>query len=133
MALQIIGSNVADWNTKDSLLFPSVEVEEGKAYAFFLQQETSPVATANQYCAVVAILNTSFGVFEAPLEAKYFPGLRGLIFSVAIPKASWDKEIELQMLLLPKEFKKGSATDKSITIQLSWDDKDIGDPSYPAG
>lgn len=131
MAKVALGDRQADWLTKQALVYPWVDGRKNRAYLFFLDQATPKRETTNQYLAVVAEIETSFGSYLTPLECKYFPGLTGLLFSVAVPNASWDRNVRLRILLLPKEFKPGSATEKQLEIELSYDDDALRDISFP--
>lgn len=133
MARVALGDRLADWDTKAPLVFPSIEGRKNRAYLFFVQQALPARATRNQYLAVIAQLETSYGTFETPLECKYFPGFVGLAFSVAIPNADWDRDVSVQITLLPKEFKPRSATEKQIEIELSYEDDALRGVVFPIG
>lgn len=133
MALVSLGDRMASWDTKAPLVFPSIQGKKNRAYLFFVQQALPARATRNQYLAVLAQLETSYGTFETPLECKYFPGFAPLVFSVAIPNASWDADVNVQISLLPKEFKPGSATEKTIEIELAYEDDELRNVVFPCG
>lgn len=117
-----LGVAAADWNTKARIGFPPVEVRKGRAVMFFLEQPGVGVDTANQYLAVIAILLSSYGRYELPLECKYFPGQDGIMFAVPVPDIDYDRDVDVEINLLPKEFKAGTATVKSLNVELSYDD-----------
>ena len=41
MTIRLIGSAVADWDTREEVLFPAVDVKEGKGYLFFIRAQTA--------------------------------------------------------------------------------------------
>jgi hypothetical protein len=122
MAQISLFTGVADWTTKVSLVTPAVSARKDRGVLFFVQQQGVPVDTRNQYLAVVARLTTSYGIYETPLEAKYFPGPFGIMLIVAIPNADFDRNVDCQLELLPKEFKPGSRSDDTVAIEVLYDD-----------
>lgn len=133
MALVTLGDRLADWDTREKLVFPEVRGRKDRSYLFFLNQANTPVETANQYLGIVVLLKTSFGTYQTPLKGKYFPGLDGLVFAVGIPDADWRRRVDMQIVLLPREFKKGTATVKQMEIELSYDDEALRNVVFPAG
>jgi hypothetical protein len=115
-------SGVADWTTRDPLVTPAVAARKDRGVLFFVQQQGAPVDTTNQYLAVVARLSTSYGIYETPLEAKYFPGPFGIMLIVVIPNGDFDRDVDCQLELLPKEFKPGSRSNDTVSIEVLYDD-----------
>lgn len=131
MTLISLGAREGNWNTKARQEFAPVTIRKGRGVLFFLSQ-TPPIAiTRNQYLAVVATLSTSYGEYETPLECKYFPGGAGIMFAVAVPEADYDRDADCTISILPKEFKAGTATDKVLNFQLSYEDDLLRDLSTP--
>lgn len=126
-------SQIASWETKLPLAFPLGVLEKDRAYYCFIRTLTLPVAAQNQYLAIVAELDTSVGVFETPLEAKYFPSVNGMVFSIAIPDSDWDNEVGVTILLFPKEFGRGTAFAKELEIEVFYDDQEQKNIAIPVG
>lgn len=131
MGLVSLGDRLADWEVKLPLEFPWVEVKEDKAYLFFLDQSAPRKATEFQYLVVLPEIRAEGETYQTSLDCKYFPGLTKMVFSVVVPKTDLFKDPEVRILLLPKEFKKGSAREKQLDIELSYDDEGLGDISFP--
>lgn len=131
MGLVSLGDRLADWDTKQAIEFPWVELKEDKAYLFFLDQALPKKATEFQYLVVLPEIRSDGETYQTALDCKYFPGLTKMVFSVVIPKSDLFKDPEVRIVLLPKEFKKGSAVEKQLDIELSYDDKELGDISFP--
>lgn len=131
MALIELGDRMANWETKRAIEFPWVELKEDKAYLFFLDQALPKRTTEYQYLVVLPEIRSDGETYQTALDCKYFPSLTKLVFSVVIPKTDLFKDPEVRIVLLPKEFKKGSAREKQIEIELSYDDKGLGDISFP--
>lgn len=131
MVQQSLGSGVLDWVTRAPLVSPPVTVRKDRGILFFVQQPVVPIETANQYAAVLARLATSYGTYETPLEAKWFPGSVGLMFIVAIPNADFNTDVDVQIVLLPKEFKPGSRSNDQITAEILYEDDLIIDVTVP--
>ena len=126
-------TGTADWTTKASLVTPAVSARRDRGVLFFIQQQGTPVVTTNQYIAVVGRLTTSYGIYETPLEAKYFPGPFGIMLIVGIPNADFDRDVDCQLELLPKEFKPGSRSNDTVDIEVLYDDELIRDVVVPIG
>lgn len=132
MAQIDLGTQRASWTTKTPLTFIAGTVQKNRSYLFYLLQPGSPIATRNQYLAVVATIGTTFGSYETPLEAKWFPGQNGLLFVVGIPRGTFAQNVDLQITLLPKEFKPGSASVKNLDVQVFRDSIVLKAPVYVA-
>lgn len=126
-------TGTADWTTRAALVTPAVSARRDSGVLFFVQQQGTPVVTTNQYLAVVARLTTSYGIYETPLEAKYFPGPFGIMLIVGIPNADFDRNVDAQLLLLPKEFKPGSRSNDTVNIEVLYEDDLINDTVVPIG
>lgn len=124
MGLASIGVLTADWETKDELLFPSVDLKDDKSYLFFIRTVTPGISTKNQYLNLIAELSSDEGPIETVLEAKFFPKGRMLQFSVAVPKLSFYNDPQCRIIALPKEFYPGTATDSQLLVELLWEDKE---------
>lgn len=131
MVLQSLGIREGNWNTKTRVTYNAVTIQKDRALLFFLQQPPPQTTTTNQYLAVVASLGTSYGEFEVPLECKYFPGSAGIMFAVAVPDADYDKDVNVTVSVLPKEFKPGSASVKQLDFELFYDDELQKEIVYP--
>lgn len=124
---------IADWDTKASITTPAVVVRKGRGVVFFIDAPVLTATTTNQYLAVVGALGTSYGTYQTPLECKYFPQPQGIMFVVVVPNIDYDRNVDVSLLLLPKEFKAGTATDKQVEILISYDDDFITNESAPIG
>lgn len=122
MALVSLGQRLADWTTKAPVVFNSVTIPKDRGLLLFLQQSPPAIDTTNQYLALAARLTTSYGIFQTPLEAKYFPTTDGIIFIVVIPDADYDRNVGVELLALPKEFKPGSRSSDALTLEAFYDD-----------
>lgn len=131
MAIVSLGDREANWETKGVLIYPWVRLTEGKAYLFFLSQAEPTRETEFQYLVVLPEIRAQGETYQTAMDCKYFPGTTTMVFSVAIPDAEVFKDPEIRIVLLPKEFKKGSATIKSLDIELAYDNQEMGDLSFP--
>jgi len=124
MALSLIGSNVIDFDSRTEIQYPPVSLEEGKGYLFFARANPLTTTTLRGYVNLIALLDTSYGQVEFPLEAKFFPKGNLMAFSVAVPKAKWDKDIGCTILALPREFYKGSSQVRQFNLEMLWEDEE---------
>lgn len=131
MVLVSLGQRTADWTTKAPAVFNPVTVRKDRGLLFFLQQPAPGVNTTNQYLALIARLSTSYGMFQTPLEAKYFPTTDGIMFIVGIPDADYDSDIAVELIALPKEFKPGSRSTNLLTLEAFYDDEFVRDVVVP--
>lgn len=126
MALRNLGTERANWFSRELLQFDEYSVKRDKAYLLFLDAVGAPVPeTKHQYLALTARLRTSYGTYQTPLEAKYFPSPDGLLFSVAIPKADYDDNVGMTVIAFPKEFYRGTATDPILDVRLRIEEKEL--------
>lgn len=133
MAQVSVGSGTLDWTTKAPVVVGPINERKDRGILFFVQQTGTPVVTSNQYVAMVARLFTSYGNYETPLEAKWFPNGFGLMFIVGIPDADFDRNMDIQLVLLPKEFKPGSRSNDTINFEVLYEDDLIRDVVVPIG
>lgn len=126
-------TGTADWVSRATLVTPAVSAQRDRGVLFFIQQQGSPVVTTNQYLTVVARVTTTYGIYETPLEAKYFPGQFGIMLIVGIPNADFDRNVDVQLVMLPKEFKPGSRSNDTVDIEVLYDDALISDTVVPVG
>lgn len=97
---------------------------------------TSPSVTQlleRQYLVVYAIFQKSIGTSKSPLKIKYFPDVISQEFSIAVSNGDFNNNVPTQVVMLPREFKPGTATVKTIDIQLGYDDDDNRDVVYLGG
>ncbi len=132
MAIANLGIKECDWVSKDAVEFQSVQVKEGRSYLFFLKVDPT-TTTRNQYLAVIASFSTAEGEVELPLECKYFPNGQLLLVPVSVPGVDLFKDVPLKIVVLPKEFKKGSATEKLLDIELLFEEKEQDKGVYVIG
>lgn len=131
MSLIQLGDRQADWVTRARLVFPWVSLDSEKSYLFFLDQAAPKQETTNQYLVVIPEIRENGAIYQTALDCKYFPGLTPMVFAVGYPKTDVFDKADVRITLLPKEFKKGSATAKQLEIELSYDDKEADKLSFP--
>lgn len=131
MVLQSLGTQTADWITKNPITYGTVAGRRDRGIAFVITQPGPPVMTRNQYIVVTATLNYDIGVFETPLEAKWFPAGNGLLLVVAIPNLDAGLNVDVSLNLFPKEFKPGSRLVDTIQAEVFFEDDFLVDVVVP--
>lgn len=121
MAVSLIGTVTADFDTRETVVFPRVRVEEGKGYLFFLRTVPLSVVSENQYMLVIPVFRTRLGRVELPLDSKFFPKNAAMMVSVPVPKLDEFSRAALQIALLPRALYRTSADVGSMQVQLLWD------------
>lgn len=124
MALTTIGVGTADFDARADLLFPAVGVREQRGYAFFVRANPPATVLTLQYLNLFAILSNGANEYETPLLAKFFPKGRMMGFSVGVPRLSFMRNPDCQILAQPKEFFPGAGPIRAVDIELMWDDRD---------
>ena len=122
MALSSIGSGTIDFDSKATVQFPAVTLQENNGYLFFVRADPITTTTLGGYVNLISLLDTSYGQVEFPLEAKFFPKGYLMGFSIAVPRARWQGQIPCSILALPREFYKGAAQVRQFTLELLWED-----------
>lgn len=122
MAVSLIGSVTADFETKEIVVFPSVDVKEGEGYLFFLRTVPLSVASPNQYMLVIPIFTTDLGRVELPLDSKFFPKNAAMMVSVPVPKLDEFKDATLEIALLPRSLYRTPADVGAMRVDLLWDE-----------
>ena len=128
MAVVSIGTRQANFRSRLPLTFPTRKLDAGKSYLFFLR--TSPIGEAiqNGYFVVIPIFEAAGELLEMPMVAKYFPKGRTMAFYIDVIEPDKLKKVDMAVMLLPKEFYRGTASPAAIEIELLWENKSTFKP-----
>lgn len=124
MALVSLGTRTLDWDTRTTEEFDTIDLNDNRGYLFFVRTVPSTVMTQNQYLVMIAKLSSDEGFIETPLEAKFFPKGLMMQFSVAVPRLSIYNDPDVSILALPREFKRGTGSDRQLDIEVLYEDDD---------
>lgn len=133
MALQTIGTLTADWNSKSPLVFPPFSGRRDRAYMLYANAAGVTQLLERQYLVVYAQFQKSIGTSKGPLRLKYFPDVVTQEFAIAVSNGDFNNQVPVQVVMLPREFKPGTATVKALDITLLYDDDDNRDVVYLGG
>lgn len=124
MALISLGTRNLDWDTRVTEEFDSVGLRDNRGYLFFVRAVPITAIPMNQYMVMIAKISSDEGFIETPLEAKFFPKGFMMQFSVALPRLSFYSDPDVSILVLPREFKRGTGTLRQMDIEVLYEDDD---------
>lgn len=133
MALVSVGTLTANFDTRDEMLFPEIAVKKDTGYLLFARTVPISVNTPDQYLLIIPVIESEYGVFESPLDCKFFPKERGYQFTVGVPDSDADKDQQLRILMLPREFVRGRGQVRSFDVELLFEDDKELDSTVPVG
>jgi hypothetical protein len=109
-------------------------VGNGRGYQWFVRTIPEGTEATGQYLNLLPVMRTTEGNYTPPLAAKFFPNGFGMYFFCMVPLQARFDQCQLSLLLIPKEFYRGSASSPVLEIQVEFDDRQYnrGDVSYPA-
>ncbi len=123
MALTLLGSGTANFDTKADVVFPSLTLQRARAYFFFINTVPAPVLPKKQYILLFAKYQSGTFIHESKLIAKFFSNGPRMMFVVPVPDLSFmPNSYSTQVIARPSEFFKGSGLLRTVPLQLSWDD-----------
>lgn len=122
MALTSLGTGIIDFDTRATVQLPSFQGRERRGYLCFVRAVPITTTISRGYVNLIPLLQTSYGSVEFPLEAKFFPKGNLMAFSIAVPQADWDRDIDIGLLALPREFYRASSEVRQFTLEWLYED-----------
>lgn len=123
MARVLVGSGVADFDTKVDLVFPRVALARGDSYFFFVEATPAPLFMRKQYVLLVARYNSGTQVHESKLLAKFFSNGLPMLFTVPVPDLSFfPNSYDVRVVARPSEFYLGAGDFRQVGLRLFRDD-----------
>lgn len=119
MALVVVGSGLANFDTKADVIFPSVTLARGDSYFFFVEATPAPLFMRKQYILLVARYISGAVVHESKLLAKFFSNGLPMIFTVPVPDLSFfPASYGVQVVARPSEFYLGAGNLRQVSLRL---------------
>jgi hypothetical protein len=123
MARVLVGSGIANFDTKVDLVFPPVTLARGDSYFFFVEATPAPLFMRKQYILLVARYSSGAIVHESKLLAKFFGNGLPMIFTVPVPDLSFfPNSYAVRVVARPSEFYLGAGDFRSVGLNLFRDD-----------
>lgn len=127
MAIEIIGTGTVDFDTRDEIILPPVEMDRNDGHAFLLSADPITTTTIAGYLNCYFLIEGDGVEYQSPLWLKWFPSGRTTLSYFGIPRAFFPNNSEVRMLLQPKEFSAGLEQNRVFGISVSWDDNGRAD------
>jgi hypothetical protein len=123
VAIVTVGDGVADFDTRGAIAFPSITLQGGRGYYFFVDSVPSVALPSLQYVSMFARYVSGGVEIETRLLAKFFPNGARMMFIVPVPDFSFfPASYSVSILGRPKEFYRGAGSVRSFPVRLFRDD-----------
>lgn len=132
MAIELIGTGTVDFDTRDELILPAIEMDVNDGHIFLLSTSPAAISTVAGYLNIYFLLEDDGLEYQTPLWLRWFPSGRTTISYFGIPRSFFQNNTEVRMLLQPKEFSPGLEQNRQFDIIVSWDDGGRADASVVA-
>lgn len=129
MAKVEVGTETADFDTRDTVTFPVVIIPSDVTTLFYLRANPRNVMQEGSYVTVEARYGVNTGNERTPLICKFFYVGGEMVFAVHGIRIRDQNTQRVRIRLRPKEFYRGTGEIRQIDMTLSWEDT----ITYPIG
>lgn len=122
MAIQQVGRQRANLDTREELIFPSTNLDSDLVHMYQLSTNTPPENLQGCYFVVVLLFARAATSYRSPMVCKWFPSAERMVFPVRTPRVRGSATQDVSVILLPKEFYRGSAFVREPNIRVTRED-----------
>lgn len=122
MAIEQIGRLRANLDTREEIIFPSTTLDSDLVHMYQLSTNTPPENLQGCYFVVVLSYARATNPYRSPMVCKWFPSTARMVFPVRTPRVRGAATQDVSVILLPKEFYRGSAIVRMPNIRLTRED-----------